>query len=42
MAVDGYDLVMVGILAVTALLGYFKGMVWQIAWIAGIVASSYV
>jgi membrane protein required for colicin V production len=41
-AVDGYDLVMVGILAVTALLGYFKGMVWQIAWIAGIVASSYV
>jgi membrane protein required for colicin V production len=41
-AVEGYDLVMLGILAVTALLGYFKGMVWQLAWIAGIVASSYV
>ena len=42
MAVEGYDLVMIGILAVTALLGYFKGMVWQLAWIAGIVASSFV
>jgi len=41
-AVEGYDLVMIGILAVTALLGYFKGMVWQLAWIAGIVASSFV
>lgn len=42
MAVEGYDLVMIGILAVAALLGYFKGMVWQLAWIAGIVASSFV
>ena len=42
MAVEGYDLVMLGILAVAALLGYFKGMVWQLAWIAGIVASSFV
>lgn len=42
MAVEGYDLVMIGLLAVTALLGYFKGMVWQLAWIAGIVASSFV
>lgn len=42
MSIDGYDLVMLGILAVTALLGYFKGMVWQLAWIAGIVASSFV
>jgi len=33
---------MLGILAVAALLGYFKGMVWQLAWIAGIVASSFV
>jgi membrane protein required for colicin V production len=33
---------MLGILAAAALLGYFKGMVWQLAWIAGIVASSYV
>jgi membrane protein required for colicin V production len=41
-AVEGYDLVMIGILAVAALLGYFKGMVWQLAWIAGIVASSFV
>jgi membrane protein required for colicin V production len=39
---EGYDLVMLGILAGAALLGYFKGMVWQLAWIAGIVASSYV
>jgi membrane protein required for colicin V production len=39
---EGYDLVMLGILAVAALLGYFKGMVWQLAWIAGIAASSYV
>ncbi|MEI6239991.1 MAG: CvpA family protein [Planctomycetia bacterium] len=42
MALEGYDLVMLGILAVAALLGYFKGMVWQLAWIAGIVASSFV
>ena len=42
MAVEGYDLVMLGILAVAAVLGYFKGMVWQLAWIAGIVASSFV
>jgi membrane protein required for colicin V production len=41
-ALEGYDLVMLGILAGAALLGYFKGMVWQLAWIAGIVASSYV
>ena len=41
MALEGYDLVMLGILAGAALLGYFKGMVWQLAWIAGIVASSY-
>jgi membrane protein required for colicin V production len=41
-AVEGYDLVMIGLLAVAALLGYFKGMVWQLAWIAGIVASSFV
>lgn len=41
-SIEGYDLVMLGILAVTALLGYFKGMVWQLAWIAGIVASSFV
>ena len=42
MALEGYDLVMLGILAGAALLGYFKGMVWQLAWIAGIVASGYV
>lgn len=42
MAIEGYDLVMLGILAVTALLGYFKGIVWQLAWIAGIVASGFV
>jgi len=41
-ALEGYDLVMLGILAGAALLGYFKGMVWQLAWIAGIVASSHV
>jgi len=41
-ALEGYDLVMLGILAVAALLGYFKGMVWQLAWIAGIAASSFV
>jgi membrane protein required for colicin V production len=41
-SVEGYDLVMLGILAVAAVLGYFKGMVWQLAWIAGIVASSTV
>lgn len=42
MALEGYDLVMLGILAAAALLGYFKGMVWQVAWIAGIAASSFV
>ena len=42
MAIEGYDLVMLGILAAAAVLGYFKGLVWQIAWIAGIAASSYV
>jgi len=41
-ALEGYDLVMLGVLAAAALLGYFKGMVWQVAWIAGIVASSFV
>jgi membrane protein required for colicin V production len=41
-SVEGYDLVMLGILAVAAVLGYFKGMVWQLAWIAGIMASSTV
>lgn len=40
--VEGYDLVMIGILAVAALLGYFKGIVWQVAWILGIVASGFV
>ena len=39
MALEGYDLVMLGILAGAALLGYFKGMVWQLAWIAGIGAD---
>lgn len=42
MALEGYDLVMLGILAAAAVLGYFKGMVWQIAWIAGIALSSFV
>lgn len=42
MSLESYDLIMLGILAAAALLGYFKGMVWQIAWIAGICASSYV
>ncbi len=42
MSVEGYDLVMIGILAVASVLGYFKGMVWQLAWIAGIFASSFV
>lgn len=41
MAIEGYDLVMLGILAAAAVLGYFKGMVWQIAWIAGIAASGF-
>jgi membrane protein required for colicin V production len=41
-SVDGYDLVMIGILAAAAVLGYFKGIVWQLAWIAGIVVSSFV
>ena len=34
-------MVMLWLLA-TAVLGYFKGIVWQIAWIAGICLSSYV
>lgn len=37
---EGYDLVMIGILAAAALIGYFKGFVWQLAWIAGIAVSS--
>ncbi len=41
MSIEGYDLVMLGILAAAAVLGYFKGIVWQIAWIAGIAASSF-
>ena len=42
MAIEGYDLVMLGILAAAAVLGYFKGIVWQLAWIAGIAASAFV
>ena len=42
MAIEGYDLVMLGILAAAAVLGYLKGMVWQVAWIAGIAASTFV
>jgi membrane protein required for colicin V production len=42
MAIDGYDLVMLGILAAAAVLGYFKGVIWQLAWIAGIAASAVV
>jgi membrane protein required for colicin V production len=42
MAIEGYDLVMLGILAAAAVLGYFKGIVWQLAWIAGIAASAAV
>ena len=42
MAIEGYDLVMLGILAAAAVLGYFKGILWQIAWIAGIGASAVV
>jgi membrane protein required for colicin V production len=42
MPIEGYDLVMVGILAAAAMLGYFKGIVWQLAWIAGIAASAAV
>jgi len=41
-ALEGYDLVMLGVLAAAAVLGYFKGMVWQLAWIAGIAASTFV
>jgi membrane protein required for colicin V production len=41
-AIEGYDLVMIGILLFAAVLGYFKGIVWQLAWIAGIVVSSFV
>jgi len=40
--VEGYDLVMIGILAVAGLLGYFRGIVWQVASILGIVASGFV
>jgi membrane protein required for colicin V production len=40
-AIDGYDLVMLGILLTAAVLGYFKGIVWQLAWIAGIAVSSF-
>jgi membrane protein required for colicin V production len=42
MALEGYDLMMLGILAAAAVLGYFKGFVWQVAWIAGIAASAFV
>lgn len=42
MALEGYDLMMLGILAAAAVLGYFKGLVWQVAWIAGIAASAFV
>ena len=42
MAIDSYDMVMLGLLATAEVLGYFKGIVWQIAWIAGICLSSYV
>lgn len=42
MSIESYDLVMLGLLATAGLLGYFKGIVWQIAWIAGICLSSYV
>ena len=42
MEVEGYDLVMIGILAVAGLLGYFRGIVWQVASILGIVASGFV
>jgi membrane protein required for colicin V production len=42
MGIEGYDLVMLGILAAAAVLGYFKGVIWQIAWIAGIAASAVV
>lgn len=42
MAIEGYDLMMLGILAAAAVLGYFKGFVWQVAWIAGIAASGFV
>lgn len=38
---EGYDLVMIGILAGAALIGYFKGFVWQLAWIAGIAVSTF-
>jgi membrane protein required for colicin V production len=41
MALEGYDLMMLGILAAAAVLGYFKGFVWQVAWIAGIALSTF-
>jgi membrane protein required for colicin V production len=40
-SLEGYDLVMLGVLAGAAVLGYFKGMIWQLAWIAGIAVSTY-
>lgn len=42
MSIESYDIVMIGLLATAGLLGYFKGIIWQIAWIAGICLSSYV
>jgi membrane protein required for colicin V production len=33
---------MLGILAVAAVIGFFKGFVWQLAWIVGIVVSGFV
>jgi membrane protein required for colicin V production len=41
-SIESYDIVMLGLLATAGLLGYFKGIIWQIAWIAGICLSSYV
>lgn len=41
-ALEGYDMVMLGILAVAAVIGFFKGFVWQLAWIVGIVVSGFV
>ena len=42
MSIESYDIVMLGLLATAGLIGYFKGIIWQIAWIAGICLSSYV
>lgn len=41
-ALEGYDLVMLGILAVAAVIGFFKGFVWQLAWIVGIAVSGFI